>query len=344
VRSSIAVLALASLLAGCSGGDDENGAVGTTVTTTQTVSAPGTGAGSSSFDRIPRIVDEVQNSVVAIVIADGEGSGVIWDDKGTIVTNFHVVQGSQRAQVVLASGQRLSANVVATDDRTDLAVLRVARQGLPAARFASDLPGVGELAVAIGNPAGFEHTVTAGIISGLHRAIPSQGQTPSLVDLIQTDAAISPGNSGGALVNENAEVIGINVAYIPPQGGAVSLGFAIPSPTAVDVVRELLQSGEVKHAYLGVTPVPITPDVAELFDLQVNEGLVVQELEAGGPAARAGLRQGDVIVRFGGRPVEQIEDLFAGLRRFDPGAEVELDVVRQNGDRETLRVTLGERN
>ncbi len=337
---------MVALLAGCSGGDDEKGAVGTTVTTTQTVrDATGTaGAGESSFDRIPQIVDEVQNSVVAIAIDNGEGSGVIWDDEGTIVTNFHVVQGNQRVQVVLASGQRLSANVVATDERTDLAVLHVEREGLPAARFAGALPGVGELAVAIGNPAGFEHTVTAGIISGLHRSIPSQGRSPSLVDLIQTDAAISPGNSGGALVNAKAEVIGINVAYIPPQGGAVSLGFAIPSPTAVDVVRELLESGQVRHAYLGVTPVAVTPDVAKLFDLQVNEGLAVQEIQPGGPAAKAGLRQGDVIVRFGGKPVEQIEDLFAGLRRFDPGAEVAIDVVRQNGDRDSIRVTLGERN
>jgi len=202
---------------------------------------------------------------------------------------------------------------------------------------------VGELAIAIGNPAGFESTVTAGIISGLHRAIPSQGQTPALVDLIQTDAAISPGNSGGALVDRNGEVIGINVAYIPPQQGSVSLGFAIPSPTAVDVVRELIENGEVRHAFLGVTPAVVTPDTAELFDLPVDQGLAVQSLEPGGPAARAGVRSGDVIVSFEGRPLTAVEDLFGALRQRDPGERVEVVVVRGEGERETLQVTLGER-
>jgi serine protease DegQ len=344
----LALVLAAAVLAGCSGGnDDENGeaAVATTSAATTTVTVPTGGAarGGDAFGRIPAIVDQVENSVVAIDVQGGEGSGVIWDGEGTVVTNFHVVQGQEEAVVVLASGEQLRADVVATDDRTDLAVLRVDRDGLPAAQFAQRLPDVGELAIAIGNPAGFESTVTAGIISGLHRAIPSQGQTPALVDLIQTDAAISPGNSGGALVDRNGEVIGINVAYIPPQQGSVSLGFAIPSPTAVDVVRELIENGEVRHAFLGVTPAVVTPDTAELFDLPVDQGLAVQSLEPGGPAARAGVRSGDVIVSFEGRPLTAVEDLFGALRQRDPGERVEVVVVRGEGERETLQVTLGER-
>jgi serine protease DegQ len=345
-RSALAAIAvLAALATGCSGGDGDDEAAGTTAaeTTTVTVQSGGASAGGDVFGRIPQIVDRVENSVVAIDVQGGEGSGVIWDDQGTVVTNFHVVEGSDQAEVVLASGERLGANVVATDARTDLAVLRVQRDGLPAARFARRLPVVGELAIAVGNPAGFESTVTAGIISGLHRAIPSQGTTPALVDLIQTDAAISPGNSGGALVDANGEVIGINVAYIPPQQGSVSLGFAIPSPTAVDVVRELIESGEVRHAFLGVTPAVVTADLAQLFGLPVNEGLAVQSLEPNGPAARAGVREGDVIVRFGGQRLDAVEDLFGELRRRDPGEKVNLVVVRGEDDRRTVVVTLGER-
>ena len=341
-----ALASLALLAAGCSGGGDDEGSATTAAARTVTVTeaaAPLPSGRVGVFDRIPQIVDRVESSVVAIDVQGGEGSGVIWDDQGTIVTNFHVIQGNDRAEVVLASGTRLAARVVASDDRSDLAVLRVERKGLPAARFTSRLPVVGELAVAIGNPAGFGGSVTAGIVSGLHRAIPSQGQTPALIDLIQTDAAISPGNSGGALVNARGEVVGINVAYLPPQEGAVSLGFAIPSATAVDVVRELVRTGEVRHAFLGVTPAAVTPDLARLFDLPANSGLVVQELDPDGPAGKAGVRSGEVIVSFSGEKVSAVEDLFALLRRRDPGDRVELVLVDESGDRRTVEVTLADR-
>src|SRR5918999_81625 len=161
--------------------------------------------------------------------------------------------------------------VLAASESFDLAVLEIEGRNAPAAELADALPEVGELAVAIGNPLGFENTVTAGIVSGLHRSIPSGGLTPALVDLIQTDAPISPGNSGGALVNADGEVIGINVAYLPPgQTGAVSLGFAIPAPTAAQVVEQLLATGRVELAYLGIQPIQVTPQLAARFDLAVE--------------------------------------------------------------------------
>ncbi len=178
------------------------------------------------FARIPEVVRKVEPSVVAVLTDAGEGSGVIWRDK--IITNRHVVADARRIEVAFADGKRSGARVVGADPVTDLAVLETDRKDLPGVTFASRLPEVGELAVAIGNPLGFENTVTAGIVSGLQRSIPgSAAQSQALVDLIQTDAAISPGNSGGALVSGNGDVIGMNVAYIPPQARAVSIGFAI---------------------------------------------------------------------------------------------------------------------
>jgi len=348
------LLVLLVLLTGCSAGGDEDAAGTTqaaTTTETETEATAGTtteededrATGGDIFGRIPDVVDEVEPSVVAIALDGGEGSGVIWDEDGTIVTNAHVVGDERRVEVVLATGDRVEATVEASDPRTDLAVLQVDRDGLPAAEFRESLPEVGELAIAIGNPLGFENSVTAGIVSGLHRAIPAGGTQPALVDLIQTDAAISPGNSGGALVDVEGRVIGINVAYIPPAERAVSIGFAIPSPTAIDVVRELVATGEVKHAYLGVSAIAITPSLEDAFDLPADEGLVVQEVEPGQPLARAGVETGEVIASFEGRPLRQLEDLFVELRRHDPGEEVTLVVVGENGRRRDVDVTLAER-
>jgi S1-C subfamily serine protease len=267
---------------------------------------------------------------------------VIWDDKGHVVTNNHVVEGATTMAVVLASGERLPATLVATDPLTDLAVIQVQKQGLPPASFNEEIPVLGELAVAIGNPLGFEGSVTAGIVSGLHRSIPSGGTTPSLVDLIQTDAAISPGNSGGALVDSTGRVMGINVAYIPPQESAVSLGFAIPAGTVVETVNQLLQDGSAEHAFLGIEPRPVTPEVANQLGLAVDEGVFVFGLSEGGPAAAAGLQEGDVIVEFNGQEVASVEDLFTELRKASPGDRVEV-VVNRGGQEQSFQVTLSNR-
>ncbi|MBG6182675.1 hypothetical protein IWX65_000608 [Arthrobacter sp. CAN_A214] len=173
------------------------------------------------------------------------------------------------SEFAFADGQRVSGTVEATDVVSDLALVRADRTGLPAAEFETDLPRTGETAIVIGSPLGFENTVTAGIISGLHREIPGSARTSqSLVDLIQTDAPISPGNSGGAVVNGQGKIIGISEAYIPPQSGAVALGFAIPAATAVEVAEQLLEDGTAEHAFLGLVPGAITAQIAQQLGLE----------------------------------------------------------------------------
>ncbi len=296
---------------------------------------------------LPELVEATTPSVVSVLRSDGgQGSGVIWSSDGVIVTNNHVIEGAPSVSVAFADGQRVEAEVVATDTRTDLAVLRADRTDLPAATFTEDLPRVGELALAIGNPLGFENTATAGIVSGLHRSIPGAAeQAPALVDLIQTDAAISPGNSGGALVGSDGQVIGVNVAYLPPnpQGGrgAVSIGFAIPAPTVRDVVEQLLETGRAQHAYLGIRPVTLTPALAEQFGSSRTAGVVVQSVAEGSPAAAAGLQPGDLLIAAGDRQFEVAEDLLTVLRDQSPGDVLSLTVVRE-GEETEVEVTLAD--
>jgi S1-C subfamily serine protease len=297
---------------------------------------------------LPDLVEKVAPSVVTILVpgsggqGGGEGSGIIWDKQGHIVTNHHVVEGATNVMVALASGERLSARVQAVDPLTDLAVVTVDRQNLPPLEFADRLPRVGETALAIGNPLGFESSVTAGIISGLHRSIPSGGSTPALVDLLQTDAAISPGNSGGALVDGNGEVIGVNVAYIPPTESAVSLGFAIPAPTAIDVIEQLISTGRVEHAFLGIEPRPLTPDIARQLNISTSEGVLVFNVTPGSAAAKGGVQPGDVITSFNGQKITSVEDLYTALRETKPGQSVKMEVVR-GGQKQELTVTLDAR-
>jgi S1-C subfamily serine protease len=343
-----AALTAAVLLAGCTGGGSGGEAGGDsagerTGSPTTGQNQPDGAAGSSSFDRIPEIVREVQPSVVTINTRRGLGSGVVYDANGVIVTNAHVVDGARSVEVAFADGRRAPGRVRAADAVTDLALVQVERRGLRAAQFQQRLPTVGELAVAIGSPLGLEETVTAGIISGLNRSIPGSAQqgTP-LVDLIQTDAAISPGNSGGALVNEDADVVGINEAYLPPGSGAVSIGFAIPAATVIDVTRQLLEDGRAEHAYLGVQLAEVTAQVAESLGLANARGALVLDAVRGGPADRAGLRPGDVIVAIDGSGVDSVEELLAGLRRHRPGDRVTLRIIRDRQQRD-IQVTVANR-
>ena len=336
----LTMLVVALIAGGCSASGDEEAATTTkTVTETVTTAAEPTGQdGAIDFGSIPDTVEAVAPSVVTVFVegtqGEGSGSGVIWDEQGRIVTNNHVVEGASDIEVALANGTRVDAQVKGTDRRTDLAVVEVDRDGLPAARFAEALPRVGELAIALGSPLGLSNTVSAGIVSALHRDLPSGGATPALVDLIQTDAAISPGNSGGALVDADGMVIGVNVAYLPPEARAVSIGFAIPAPVVRDVVPQLIKEGEAEHAYLGVVPYPVTEELSRSFNLGVEEGVLVQAVPEGSPAARAGVRPGDVVVEIGGEPIRTVEDLFSELRTRDPGDAVELTVVREGARRE----------
>jgi serine protease DegQ len=358
----IALLALALLLLAAACKDDPEPSAGGGATTAAEAPPAGTAGTTASeapppgdgppiqvegFGDIPGLVARVEPSVVAVQVRSpegtGEGSGVIWDADGLIVTNNHVVEGATEVAVAFASGERSDAEVVDTDPLTDVAVLRVDRDGLPAATFAGELPAVGELAIAIGNPLGYESTVTAGIVSGLHRSIPGDpAETRALVDLIQTDAAISPGNSGGALVDASGRVIGVNVAYIPPAARAVSIGFAIPAATVSSVVEQLLDGGEVQHAFLGVIPATLTPEVAERFELDVDRGVVVMSVTADSPAGDAGIEPGDIVVRSGSTPLESAGDLLGLLRRLSPRDELELTVVR-DGDERTVTARLEDR-
>jgi serine protease DegQ len=292
---------------------------------------------------LPDLIEAVEPSVVAIQRGGGgEGSGVIWGADGIIVSNHHVVVDAAGLEVVFTDGTRAEATVVASDPRVDLAVLRVDRSDLPVAEFRDDLPRVGELAVAIGNPLGFQGSATLGIISGVGRAVPGSARvSPALVDLIQTDAPISPGNSGGALVGADGRVIGINVAYIPPAGGAVSIGFAIPAATVVDVVTQLLENGTVQHAYLGVEPATLRPGMAPGTDLGTDRGAIVMNIVPGGPASQVGMEAGDVIVGFAGEAIGSAEELLGAIRRAAPGDTVEVTFLR-GGAEQTIDVTLGE--
>jgi serine protease Do len=293
-------------------------------------------------------VEATQDTVFGPRSEEGVGSGVIYRNDGYIITNNHVVEGASELSVAFADGTSERAEVVGRDPDTEIAVIQVDRNDLPAASFneSEDLV-VGQLAVAIGSPSGFESTVTAGVISGLGREFPAEftgGRVErSLVDLIQTDAAISPGNSGGALANRDGEIIGINVAYLPPaETGAVNIGFAVPSDTAVSVADQLIETGEVSSAYLGVYTTDLSPEDAERFDLPVDSGAIVREVEPGNAADEAGVIRGDIIVALGDTPIESSGDLLGALRDYQPGDTVDLTVVR-DGDEQTLEVTLGER-
>ena len=227
----------------------------------------------------------------------------------------------ERVEVAFFDGRRVPGTVRATDPSTDLAVVQVDRKDLKPATFQRALPQVGELAVAVGSPLGFENTVTAGIISGLHREIPGSAQQGirSLVDLIQTDAAISPGNSGGALRQRRAARWSASVwPTSRPSRARYRIGFAIPAATAVDVVGDLLRTGRATHAYLGIEPAPVTREVAAQLGLDQAAGVLVMEVGDGTPAARAGLQPGDVIVRLDDKPIDTVEDLFGELRQHRP--------------------------
>ncbi|WP_394250475.1 S1C family serine protease [Arthrobacter pityocampae] len=311
------------------GGTDSGG--GTT--------SPGTGEDLG----IPEIVEAVQPSVVTIFTGEGLGSGVIYTEDGLILTNEHVIRGNEDVEVAFADGQRVSGTVEAADTVTDLALVQAERTDLPAATFRSDLPRIGELTVVIGSPLGFENTATSGIVSGLHREIPGSAATSqSLVDLIQTDAAISPGNSGGAVVNGQGEIMGISEAYIPPSQGAVALGFAIPAAIATEVAEELRADGTADHAFMGLVPGPITPEIAAQLDLGDTSGAVVLSVSQGGPADDAGIRPGDIITKIGDQEIATAEDLLAALRQYDPGQTVPIEIQR-GADTQSVDVTLVDR-
>jgi serine protease Do len=287
---------------------------------------------------IIRVAQQVSPTVVLVERQGGSGSGVIIRRDGVILTNAHVVGNAREVQITLADGRRLAGRVLGRDPSVDVAVVRIPIDNAPAAPVAdSDRLLVGQTAVAIGNPLGFERTLTAGVVSALNRSL--RGST--LDQLIQTDAAISPGNSGGPLLDSQGRVIGINTAVIRIEG-AEGLGFAIPINLARSIADQLLTTGRIRRAYLGVVPLDITPPLAEQLRLPVREGVIVYSVEPNSPAARAGLRAQDIIVRINDTAIDQAGDLRRVLREAGPRGTVRLQIIRAPGQRSTLTAQLGE--
>jgi S1-C subfamily serine protease len=257
----------------------------------------------------------------------GSGSGFVVTPDGYVLTNSHVVSGARRITVVLAGGERAAASLVGDDPATDLAVVRIDGSHLPTLSFApsSDLR-VGQIAIAVGNPYGFDCTVTAGVVSALGRSL--RTKSGHLVDdVIQTDAALNPGNSGGPLVDARGRVIGVNTAMIMPAQG---ICFAIASNTASFVMGKLIHEGRIRRAYLGVAgqSVPLHRRVVRFHGLPRESGVFVVSTEPGSPAARAGLRDGDLIVAYGDRPIAGIDDLHRLLTEEQAGKGASLTIIR----------------
>lgn len=275
-----------------------------------------------------------------VLIEQGTGSGVIIDSNGIIVTNNHVVANSQEIVVSLADGRTMQGKVVGTDPATDLAVVKVDAKGLPAAQLGdSDNIMVGEPAIAIGNPLGLEFrgSVTAGVISALNRSLDIGERR---FKLIQTDAAINPGNSGGALVNADGVVIGINSAKIA-VAGVEGIGFSIPINSVRPIIKSILEHGRVIRAYLGVGLLDKTNALRYGYDLNISKGVYVARAAMMGPAGKAGVREGDIIVKLAGQATDSVVELRSILDTQAVGSKVNLEIIR-NGQPLTLTVLLEE--
>jgi len=266
----------------------------------------------------------------------GVGSGFIISPDGHVVTNNHVVDGASEIKVTLADGRELSGRVLGRDPKTDLALLKVDATGLPVIPLGdSSRLEVGEPVMAIGNPFGLEQTVTTGIVSATARFI---GEGP-YDDFIQTDASINPGNSGGPLINVRGQAIGINSAIFSRSGGSDGIGFSIPINLAKSVVTQLAENGKVTRGFLGVTVQRVTPDLAKSFGLTGAGGALVADVTAGSPAEVAGLKRGDVIVEFDGRPVARMDELPRAVAATPVGRKIPITVMR-DGKRVTLDATI----
>ncbi|WP_245881056.1 Do family serine endopeptidase [Thauera aromatica] len=266
------------------------------------------------------------------------GSGFIVSADGYILTNAHVVEGAEEILVRLADKREFSAEVVGADARSDVALIRIEAGGLPHVVLGDpDALKVGEWVLAIGSPFGFEQSVTAGIVSAKGRSLPDENFVP----FIQTDVAINPGNSGGPLFNLRGEVVGINSQIYSRTGGFMGLSFAIPIDVAMDVQQQLRTHGRVQRGRIGVSIQEVTRDLADGFGLPRTAGALVSMVEAGGPAAHGGIEQGDVILRFNGRSVENSADLPRIVAAARPGATVDVDVFR-DGKLQVLKLAVGE--
>ncbi|GIU43269.1 Do family serine endopeptidase DegQ [Shewanella algidipiscicola] len=272
----------------------------------------------------------------------GLGSGVIIDaDKGYIVTNNHVIDGADEILIGLHDGREIEAKLIGADAESDIALLQIKAKNLVALKRAdSDELRVGDFAVAIGNPFGLGQTVTSGIVSAMGR---SGLGIEMLENFIQTDAAINSGNSGGALVNLNGELIGINTAIVAPGGGNVGIGFAIPANMVNNLVEQIIEHGEVRRGVLGVSGRDLDKALAEGFGLETQHGGFVNEVMPDSAADKAGIKAGDIIISVNDKPIKSFQELRAKVATMGAGAKVKLGLIR-DGDKETVTAILGEAN
>ena len=322
-------------------------------------------ASSSNFQNFPGFNN---NNNQSQQMSEALGSGFIWDTKGDIVTNNHVVDGASKISVTFSDGTTVPATIVGQDPYSDLAVIKVnvsADKLKPVTMADSTQVKVGEIAIAIGNPYGFSGSMTVGTISGLARDIPNtstqttSGASYSIPDVIQTDAAINPGNSGGVLVNDQGQVMGVTYSLESSSGSNSGIGFAIPSEIVTKVVPSLISSGTFQHPYLGISGTDMNPDIAQAMNLPTDtRGALIEEVTAGGPADKAGIKPsstvvtingvqgtvgGDIITAIDGHSITSMSDLIAYLAiNTQVGQSVSLSILR-NGQTQTVKVTLGSR-
>lgn len=268
------------------------------------------------------------------------GSGVIVSSEGYVLTNNHVVEEADDIELVLADGRRMRAAVRGSDPESDLAVLKIEGKDLPAITFGQlDNVQVGDTVLAIGSPFGFGSTVTHGIVSALGR---SHLGINRFEDFIQTDAAVNPGNSGGALVDSSGNLVGINSAIFSQSGGSQGIGFAIPVSLAKSVLEQIIKDGEVTRGWLGIEPQDITPDVAGAFSLAKTDGVLIRGVLKSGPADRAGMQVRDVVVDIDGKPTRDVASLLAQIASLTPGTQAKLKVLREQKPVD-IDVTVGKR-
>jgi serine protease Do len=290
--------------------------------------------GEDFFERFHRQQTPDQNAVVR-----GGGTGVIVSSHGHILTNNHVVEDMDQVTVTLPDSRTFQAEIVGRDPKTDLAVIKVSAEDLkPAELGDSDQLNVGEWVLAVGNPFGLDHTVTAGIVSAKGRAYVGLAEYE---DYIQTDAAINPGNSGGPLLNLEGQVIGINSAIVSSRGGYTGVGFAIPINMAQKVMEDLIADGKVQRGFLGVIIQNLTPDLAKSFGYDGEEGVLIAEVSSDGPAAKAGIKVDDIIVELAGTKMTNMNQLRNTVANTVPGTELDAKVFR-DGKTHELKVKVGE--
>ncbi len=256
------------------------------------------------------------------------GSGVIVSSSGYILTNNHVVEGADEIEVFLNDSRSTRAKVIGTDPDTDLAIVKIDLDRLPVIVLGnSDDLQVGDQVLAIGNPFGVGQTVTSGIISALGR---NQLGINTFENFIQTDAAINPGNSGGALVDTKGNLLGINTAIYSRSGGSMGIGFAIPVSTAKQVLEGIVKDGQVTRGWIGVEPNDLSAELAETFEVKTKVGVIITGVLQNGPAAKAGIKPGDVIVAIAGKPVASVPQLLASVSALKPGSATQFSLERKN--------------